>query len=449
MKAHSIKIAGAALLAGITMASTSYAVERVKSVSLNILSPVPTITLENKSNNKHISKLDVKPTTSSMNIKLDGSILCKKNHSMYFSAVYYGLVNVNGSNADISMTLHNDEVAVSHGEEGGIIEYAPATTFNIPLSKIKNGHPSIKFDPLAYLESKANAFVNGGGDEIDFYKQDRTYTVQVPISLLGGCWKNSNYSKKQYKQALKLASVKIKYEGDAALKDGPLVNVQLGQNQNPKFDNSNQPLILNKADFQNNIPHYIGKCIPDQNPSIRVNYRGAGKGKIRFKIGDAPNFVIYNSNEINYNSADQLNRHFDFEYPLISKMNQQQFKWWKTVNKTYTHKLTVRAQVKNDGSEAWSSWKDYDTVDFNHRCTPQVTVPLGSNGGGLNYQDGNDTKPKLTVKKPTTTSRSQTEPKKLQVQPIKPVPAIDQKKPQRARVQPKRCAVGTDCSNAN
>lgn len=422
-------------------ASVSHAVERVKTVNLNILNPAPIITLENKSNNKHISKLDVKPTSSSMNIKVDGLITCKKNHTAYMSFIYYGLVSIVQDNVNVSLTLHGDEVAVSNGEHGGIIENAPATHFNVPLNKIKNGHPSVKLDPVAYLESKANQYVNGGGKEIDFYKQDHTYTVQVPISLLGGCWKNSNYSKKQQKQSLKLAPVKIKYIGDKSLNDGPAVNVQLGQlGQNPTINN-NQPLILNKADFQNNIPHYIGKCIPDQNPTIRVNYRGAGKGKIRFKIGDAPNFVVHNSNEISYDSSNQLNRHFDFEYPLIAKMNQYQFKEWKTINKTFGHQLTVRAQVKNDGSDTWGDWKDFDNVTFNHRCTPVVVAPIGSNGkDSINYQNGNE-------------ARGTAQSKKNKVM-LKPKPQVKPERQSTTTTKPtragtttlKKCASNTECT---
>src|SRR5690606_38348786 len=97
--------------------------------------------------------------------------------------------------------------------------------------------------------------------------------VDRPLTLAGWCKKS--VSKAGYNTIT--TKIRIKYEGDPAVNETPVMKAQL-QGQMPNQVGNNLPLKLDKADFQPNIPHYSGKCLPDGNQKIQINLQFSGNG---------------------------------------------------------------------------------------------------------------------------------------------------------------------------
>lgn len=155
------------------------------------------------------------------------------------------------------------------------------------------------------------------------------------------------------------------------------------------------PFTLNTATFQPNMPHYIGQCPPNQDPTFRINYSGAGKGVIRFQVEDNGN-PVFGTTSVIYDSRVKQTAHLDFYYPLISKLAQGNVTAteWSTLNKTFNHPLTIKASFKDYkdvNNNNWGEWKTFGTTTWNHRCTPQVNFNSPATLGGFkNNNGGND-----------------------------------------------------------
>ncbi|MFD2206533.1 hypothetical protein [Kiloniella antarctica] len=392
---------GSVMISSNVLAASSGNSEYVDNVNLGFPGYAAVINIKNTSVNNNFKTINLDVLEDKLNFKISGTVTCKdKNNVKFLGAhVYFGGVGIGGlGGLSTSGTLFHDTIDVGYTDGSHSISEYTEDTFTVPLNEVKNGHPALRVDALKELDKKLQAYVQGGGEAIEFYKLDQEVVINRPISLAAICGKNGNNT---VGFETKNHTIQIKYEGDPNLKQAPMLNAQLGGNL-PNQINQNLPLQLSQATFQPNMPHHIGKCVPDSNPTIRVNYKGTGKGNIRFKVGEEEgNFVIFNSNQSSYNSADQMNRYFDFDYPLIEKMNQDQFKWWKTINKTYNHSLTIKAQVKDQNSDSYGAWKDFGTATFKHRCTPQVKVLTSPGLGGYQGQENSNTsivKPNLKMK---------------------------------------------------
>jgi hypothetical protein len=272
--------------------------------------------------------------------------------------------------------------------------------FSVPLNKIKNGHPALRVDPLEELEKVRQAF---NGSDVDFYKQDREIVLQRPISLGAVCGKLKKTDQRSVGFETKNATIKIKYQGDPSINDKPVLNAQLTNNNMPNQvqQNPDLPFQLNDIEFQSNMPNYVGKCLPDQNPKIRVNFNVAGgkQGLVDLRIKEEGNqYADYgNFFETSGIVKDPKNAgHLDFSFPLKEMLSQDKYAFMMQLNnQTYSHNMVIEARFKNfDSSNEWSQWKEYDNAVFKHRCTPQV-IPQGQNGGMGGYNNGGNTPPPI------------------------------------------------------
>ncbi len=378
----------------------------VQNVDLTFPGYAAVINVENTSANKLASNVNLQVQESSIDIEANGFVQCADDKEVIFShsKIYFGPLGMSADNINEGSSLYKSDFSVSAKYRIGFGKWVTESpgadahqVFTVPLNQIKNGHPAVRVDALEELNKKLQSHLQGGGTKADFYRNDQQVVLQRPVSVAGWCKKSVNFGQYTHKAGFETQNftIQVKYKGDPAVYD---LNAQVGQlGNNPQYNN-NQSLLLNQATFQPNMPHHIGKCTegtPD--PKIRVNYKGAGKGTVRFKIGvknSEGNFVLPQVYLGSYDSANQINRHFDFDYPLIDKMyNHHQFKWWATINKTYEHAMTIEAQVKNQNSDSYGPWTEFGSATFKHRCTPQVTVN-GSNAKLGGYQNqGNETMP--------------------------------------------------------
>ncbi|GJL86129.1 MAG: hypothetical protein DHS20C02_19040 [Micavibrio sp.] len=360
----------------------------VENVDIDLPGMAAVVNIENAAANKHINALDLDVQESKMDFEVGGLIKCDgTNMEVVGTSAHFGPVNISGAGINSSATLHSSSFEVSEYVNNDIPEYVPPSTFSVPLNKVKNGNPALRVDPLAELEKARQAF---NGTDLEFYKHDREIVLQRPLSVSGACRKQNNTNKVSSGYETKNHVIQIKYKGDPALNETPVLNAQLGQGNMPnQLDAGEQPLNLGEATFQPNMPHYFGKCLPDNDPKIRVNWKAGGEGHIRFMIEDAGN-PIYGTEDIPHNGDIKFANYMDIYYPLKAKLPMN-FNW-NELNKTFSHPLKIRAQVKDKDSESWGPWKDYGTATWKHRCEPQLNPNIGGQGhiGGYGNGGGNE-----------------------------------------------------------
>lgn len=395
--------------------------EYVKSVNVDFPGLAAVITVKNTSANKHVNAVKLEAQESKLDFLLDGLVECKKQNKVVFGRAdaYFGIVGIGGlGDINITSTLFNEQVNVAYTEKGNDIAEATQDTFSVPLNKLKNGHPAVRVDALAEIDKKLQAYVQGGGKAVDFYKQDHDIVLQRPISLVGMCGKPANHT---YGFKTKNHTVQIKYVGDPEINDKPILNAQLGNV--PNQIKNDLPIKLDKAEFQPNIPHYFGQCLPENNQKIQINlqFSGNGAGYMDLRVMPVSNTyadygTYYKFENIPVNA--QATKKIDFSFPLKTMLQQDKYSYMAiSNNKTWNHNMKIQGRYKSkeEGSQ-WSQWKDYDTAIFKHRCIPQVGVQMGGNGGKIGYDNG--TADKLKVK--GTLKMAPEDKPKRKTSPVKP-----------------------------
>lgn len=382
--------------------------EYVKNVDLDFTGPDVIIHVKNNAANKNVNNVNLGVIDSKIDIGIDGFVECKDANNVEFmtAEAYFGSVGIGGfGQLTTSATLHSQKVDVAYKEKGNVAE-ATEDTFSVPLNKIKNGHPALRVDPVEEINKKLQAHLNGGGNKADFYKQDQQVVLQRPVSLGAVCGKLKDTDKRSVGFETKNVTIKISYEGDPAVNDKPVLNAQLNQNNMPNQVGNNFPIKLDKADFQPNMPNYIGKCVPDQNQKIQIDlqFSGNGAGYLDLKVIPVSNTyadygIYYQFENIPVNA--QATKKIDFSFPLKTMLEQDKYAYMAIADgKTYNHNMKIQARYKPKEGGAWSAWKDYDTAVFKHRCTPQVGVQVGGQGGKLGFDNGGQQgqMPKLQLK---------------------------------------------------
>jgi hypothetical protein len=414
--------------------------EYVKDVDLQLPGMSAVVNVKNISGNKLASKVKLQAMENALGFEIDGTVQCAQDSDVDFSnaKVYFGPVTNNNGTISDATALDSESASVSFktwgttgfAKKGWLTESAGGTQlYEAKLSDVKNGHPALRVDPIAEIEKAADAFVNNGGTLADFYKHDRNIVLQRPISLAGWCQKNGQ---KKGGFETKNHTVTIKYQGDPAVYQVAL-NAQLANNNMPNQvqQNPDLPFQLNDVEFQPNMPNYIGKCLPDQNPKIRVNFNVAGgkQGLIDLRIkeegnqyADYGNFFETSGIAKNPQNGGSL----DFSFPLKEMLSQDKYAFMMQLNnKTYSHNMVIEARFKNfDGSNEWSQWKEYDNAVFKHRCTPQLSPNLGGNNGGIGgYDNGGQGNAKPTFDKVQPANPGPKPLDKIKAAPVEAKPA--------------------------
>lgn len=362
--------------------------EFVKDVGLTFTGQAAQITIKNDASNKHINSLKLKEQETSLSFDYSGSAECKKGNAAG-AYMFFGAVSINGENLNSFGALHDQNNMPISWDDGGVVEYSEGT-FNVPLSKLKVGHPALRVGAIEELEKKAQIYVQGGGTRVDFYREDQHLVLQRPISLAALC-KNNNNTKGSFGYETKNHTIQITYKGDPALIDGPVLKAQLLGSSPKGLDAPDLPFQLTNADFMPNIPHYSGKCVPDKNPSLRINFKSMGSEKGLVDLVVEPVQNTYAADGFYFQTGGILTdpakaSHIDFNFPLKEMLSEDQYAFMKVSNnKTYHHNMRIKARWKPFQGGEWSEFKDFDTAVFNHRCVAQVVVPIGGAGGKLGY----------------------------------------------------------------
>ena len=386
--------AAAVFCANAAQAGTKYTTELVTEIDLTFPGAAAVITVENGANNKHVSNVDLEVQQNDITFTSTGSVTCKKQgafNSIDFlgATLWFGPLAHNGfgnviSTATLTDTSYNPAV----DDHSGVVEAMGEYDWVVPLNAIKNGHPAIRVDPIAEVEAMLQKHIQGGGDPVDFYRNNQETVIQRPLSLSAQCNKTSltDYDT-QVGYVVEDYTIQIKYVGDPEVFETPQLNAQLQGGGLANEVNQDLPFKLEQATFQPNMPHHIGKCAPDQDPTIRINLQASGG-----KIGQMDLIVEENGTPVYGTAGIIMNpenggSHLDFKYPLKAKLQQNAN--WNQVNTTFNHNLSIKARYKNMQNGTWSDYKDFGEGLFKHRCTPSLNVNLGNTNGGLGgYQQG-------------------------------------------------------------
>lgn len=412
-------------------ADTTAVSDYVKKVDLQFTGYAATVHLKNVSSNKHVSAVKLQAMENALEFEMKGHLQCAQDLDVTDDGarMYFGPVSLAGTgDINSSATLHNEEAFVSATvwtkpfiKKQWITEAGSTTEYTVPLSSVKNGHPALRIDPVALIESKAEAYVQNGGSLVDFYKQDQEIVLHRPISLAGWCKKGN---KRTAGFHTKNHTIQIKYEGDPAVYQPKLNALIVGGTANT-IKAQEEPFALQDADFQPDIQPYIGKCVPDQNPKMTIffNTKGTKQGVIDFRIAPESNSYPI---DIDYdvqsgvvsNPKNGGQKSVQFTFPLKEMLQHEKYPYMLMSNKTYSHNMRIKARYRDfDDNNGWSSWKDYGTAVFKHRCTPQPKVGLGgANTLQLNNSDSNSRTPVTNIKKMPTTPPV----KPLSVAPVTP-----------------------------
>ena len=365
------------------------------------------VVLKNTSANKHVNAVKIEPTKPTVSISMSGWVSCEKPPALYESylaqnatKMYFGTLGLPHDKVWPLQVLHEAEYLPSYAEwkRNNPITAAHKQThsvdqdpFVVPLAKVKNGPANLRFDPVALFNQKLQEHVNGGGDKVDFLRQNHTFSVERPISLGATCtFRHNNPNKSTYGGAWETVMVPltVHYEGDPAINDTPVLNAQIAQGGGlpNQIQGGPSPFKITSMSFQPNMPHHVGAC--PATTKIRVNYMGQGKGEIRIRINDGGK-TIHNSQKIAFDSKNGKQFYdFEIETPKASKFD---------LNKTVAHSLRVYVRGKDEKEQTWPShYQMMDTATWKHRCTPQVNPGLVGGVGGYNggvKQGGGQAKP--------------------------------------------------------
>lgn len=362
----------------------------VQSVTLSPAQGINTnmVVLKNVSANKHIDAIQVQPAQSNLAIDLIGHVSCEPHKNIVFekATAYFGPGEANLYSAGYSPIVTDGKGNKRVTEAGNFDK------FSVPLANLKQGHPAVRFDPMQELNKALQTHLNGGGTKLSFYQQDHFITVKRPVSMRGWC-KVEGTNDSQSVDANATVDITVKYEGDPDLKLTGTLNAQLANV--PNQISNNLPIKLDKADFQPNLPHYYGQCLPESDPKIQVNlqFSGATKGLLDLKVVGVSNQyadygTYYQLNNIPVNA--QHSKKVDIYFPLKTMLSQDKYAFMMILNnEVYNHNMKIVARVKPEGKD-WSQWQDYDTAVFKHRCLPQVQVNSPAAKGGYQQHGGDE-----------------------------------------------------------
>ena len=397
-------------ISSVGQANTSANSEFVDSMAMSFPGTAAVIRIKNTASNKHVDNVKLSVIDNSMAFTIAGRVDCDPGINVKFKGAhaYFGNVALGGFGQLVATsTLHTDTLQVGYKEKkNDVVEYTE-DTFSVPLNKVKNGPENLKIDPLQALNEKLQAHLQGGGKAVDFFRNDQDIVLQRPLSLVGICGNNSDNS---VGYITKNHTVQIKYEGDPAVFEQAKLNAQL-VNNNPNQVNNILPFKLDKAEFQPNMPHYTGQCLPDKNPKIRMNFQvsGSERGLIDLRVAAVSNtygaYPAYFTTTGMIRDPKNGGGYLDFEFPLKELISQQKYSYMTQVNKTWNHNMRIEARYKNLENGTWSEYKPFDTAVFRHRCTPVINPGVG-NGGGVQGFDNSPDTPKLpAIKQPLPTPK--------------------------------------------
>lgn len=240
------------------------------------------VTLNNTAVNKHVDNMQIEPDNTVMHLPLNGYVKCVRDSKTTFGSAraYFGTVMRHNQDIQPINSLYDASYAPSFSQWAGVVkgwitESGNVGSFQVPLNKVKNGHPAVRFDPVELLNAKLQEHINKGGSKLEFFKRDQYITVDRPVSLAGTCRETANFSGATFGSGFVTVTVPltITYKGDAKLFDAIGSESSTG-----KFA---VPFQVTSAKVIPHIKDYVGQCPADLKFNLPVYAQGTGTVKYR------------------------------------------------------------------------------------------------------------------------------------------------------------------------
>ncbi len=336
------------------------------------------VLLKDQSGGNAVAQVNVQPVTTSLSIPVTSTVKCAKSQWGYsHSKVGFGAFNPTFLDAGVVHQEENPQAgSTTWTGLKWITEAAAQHMYQVSLNELKNpGKPERQLDVLAEFNAAMNTFIQQGGTQLDFLKEDRTIDVQRHISVLGACW--TGVSSKGFATYTKPLTVRIKYQGNPQLSG---VNIQLGNMGSGQIQAGYQPMQLSSGQILPHAPNYMGACPADL--KFRVVFNGVGNGELRYRINEGGG-AVYNSPALPF--VDGKLQH-DFIIPVA-------FEGKHTLGKKVDHNYTLHARFKDEKGDVWPvAFQPFGAKNWSHTCTPQLAVGTGGMGG-IQQAPGNTPEP--------------------------------------------------------
>ncbi|HEY7886467.1 MAG TPA: hypothetical protein VIC08_16080 [Cellvibrionaceae bacterium] len=379
------------------------------------------VSVKNTSANKSVNAVTLAPAGQNLSLSLTGVIDCANNAHVYQGILQFqseqawGKMNMGTDSANLPGALHsqtivNNTPALTNGPNKQNI----SKNWHVPLAAVKQGNNA--FDPVAIVQEGLQKFKAQGGSEVDFYRQNRSFSKDVSVSLLGSCgrpgkgpatWGVNGYVNTW--MASTVISVMVNYQADPAVF---ALNAQMGGNAGPGgiqaqpksppaapeggFQSAYNPLVITEASLQAHTPNYSGQCPKDL--SFTVRYKGGGKGMVRYHIVENGQ-TAHMSAPMPYNSTNGWRQH-QFTFGILANA--------QTINQKVNRNFRLFFEVKEDGDADfdWNKISQLDSLNWSHTCQARAKVtPGGTTVAPNNTQNQHDRSTGKRAPNPTDSRR--------------------------------------------
>ena len=392
---HAVLAASIAFTAGVSPAAAGNMIvqDGVQSADLTPAQSVYTVELKEMSGGSNLNAANVQVLTDKVTFRASGMLVCEKITGIRPNAplgadIGFGAFNPTFGDAGV---VHKAKFDIGtkyyyNSQNKWVTSPGAVQNWEVPLNSLKNaGKPDYEFDALKIFNAEMQKFIDNGGTKLDFLKQDRVIEVERFLSVYTGCRKLNGQlevTKLGYGTDVEPITMKIEYKGNPNLTN---VAVQMGNNQ--QLNAGYQPMKVTYAVIKPHAPSYVGKCPADL--KFRIEIKGQGKGELKYRIhglSDESVFTgfkkqLYQSPVLTFNAPEGGTVH-EFTYPL-------EFSGKDVLNKTITHSFYLAVAIKDEKANSFNStYQTYTSVDWKRRCTPQVSVGIGGQPGGVSFDNG-------------------------------------------------------------
>ncbi|WP_420560602.1 hypothetical protein [Tepidicaulis sp.] len=395
---HAVLAASIAFTAGVSPAAAGNMIvqDGVQSADLTPAQSVYTVELKEMSGGSNLNAANVQVLTDKVTFRASGMLVCEKITGIRPNAplgadIGFGAFNPTFGDAGV---VHKAEFDIgvkyyNNSQNEWVNDPAAVQNWEVPLNSLKNaGKPDYEFDALKIFNAEMQKFIDNGGTKLDFLKQDRVIEVERFLSIYTGCRKLNGQlevTKLGYGTDVEPITMKIKYKGNPNLLEPAIVAVTPGGNN--QVNAGYQPLKITYAAITPYAPSYVGKC--PANLKFRVQIKGQGKGHVKFRVHGKSDeswltenlTQIYESGPRIFNAPEGgTDTNFFYEVPFSGQ---------DVLNKTINHQFRLAITWKDEKADTYEThYQTFATKDWKRRCTPQVSVGIGGQPGGVSFDNG-------------------------------------------------------------
>lgn len=256
------------------------------------------VTLENASHSGQLNDFQLKIQNHTLTLNgMTGVLHCGKHEATAVKnpapphsgtatyngapSIHFGIVgNSTAAGTGALYTLKDPDIQITTYERSnkqntqGYVKKVQGSpwNFSIPVNKLVKPGNAGSLDIAAEFEKRMNAFISGGGQKIDFLRQDQHFDMVGHVTLEAACF--SVFPRKGFHT--KPIQVSIKYIGDKTLKYGSTIPGQTDPTLNLPLQTSAVSLTVNPAKQEAPCPYDVAAVASltfNQTPAKPLPYK--------------------------------------------------------------------------------------------------------------------------------------------------------------------------------